>query len=59
MTRVWDKEKNLSPRKESNPGALSTEPRELMESQVIELSLCLTGVLHYTKSLRISSTVSN
>ena len=36
---VWDKEKNLSPRRESNPwppehrvGALSTELRMLMES---------------------------
>ena len=32
MTRGWDKEKNLSPRQESNP-ALSTELRKLMESE--------------------------
>ena len=42
MTRAWEKEKNLSPRQESNPwppehrvGALSTELREPMETKVI------------------------
>ena len=42
MTRAWDKEKNLSPRRESYPwppehraGALSTGLRELMESEAI------------------------
>ena len=42
MTLAGDKEKNLSPRQESNPwppehwvGALSTELRELMESKTI------------------------
>ena len=42
MTWAWDKEKILSSRQESNPwppehraGALSTELRELMESEVI------------------------
>ena len=45
--------KNLSPRQESNPsppehwaGALSTELRELMESEAILLSSYVTCVLH-------------
>ena len=59
MTRAWKKEKNQSPCKESNPGALSTEPRELKDSQLIELSLYLTGVLHFIKPLRISRIVSD
>ena len=53
MTRAWDKEKILNSRQESNSwppeyqaGALSTELRELMKSEVIELSSYMTGVLH-------------
>ena len=47
--------KNLSPRQESNPrppehraGALSTEPRELMESEAILLSSYVTCVSYVT-----------
>ena len=49
MTRAWYKEKILSPHRETNPqpfehrtGALSTEQRELMDSEPIQLSSCMT-----------------
>ena len=38
--------KNLSPRQEHRAGALSTELRELMESEAILLSSYVTCVLH-------------
>ena len=49
-SRAWDKEKIWQ---ESNPwppvhraGALSTEPRKLMESEAIKLISCMKRVLH-------------
>ena len=52
MTRAWDKEKSESPTgiepmtSRTQPGALSTELRELTESKIILLSSYVTGVLH-------------
>ena len=66
MTRAWDKEKNLSPRRKSNPcppvyqaGALSTEPQEIMESEASKLSSCMTRVLHTARNSNVEVVMVN
>ena len=56
--------KYLSPGRESNPwphvhwdGALSTEPRELVESEAIKLSPCMTGVQHTARNSNVEVVV--
>ena len=58
--------KNLSPQRESNPwpaehrvGTLSTELRELMEGEAINLRSCMTHVLHTAKNSNVEVIMVN